>query len=76
VYVSVYAHTQFMCVSLVGFSMWAQVSGRDTWRADGPNLGKYVFIYVCTVHMCKYKLGGGIKSRKTVLSICKLGVGI
>jgi len=29
---------------------------------DGPNLGIYVFVYLYTVHMCMYMLGGGMRS--------------
>jgi len=47
--------------------MWAQESGRHTWREgpknpDGLNLGIYIFVYVYKIHLCMYMLGGGMKS--------------
>ena len=33
----------------------------DTKNPDGLNLGIYIFVYVYTVHMCMYMLGGGMR---------------
>jgi len=61
----VYMHTHTHAAHMGYFVVSSGVGMRHLEglkNPDGLNLGIYVFVCVCKVHMCMYMLGGGMRS--------------